>query len=246
MKTNSLCSYQLAVDSGTTRSAYAGCGFDRKPADMTGALRFGLSVAVKNAGAYRINLITDRYRKSSLDSGALLGWDVDLLAGDTGQFLTLQIADLSAPSWANGRTALLADLPAVATALLGVSGFTIQPILTWKDSVTLETAVSGWIQLDHVLAQGIETFIPSSFTQTTGVLRLPQRSRSPLQYLGNRTFCNASSKAVNLLAPLGKATQKIEAHQTIQIPQGIWIMVSESEAKNSCSVIFGSVVVQCE
>lgn len=217
-----VCSYSLAAEPGAKYLAYAGCGISSEAANLTGATSIDLSAAVKNAGIYRINVISDRYSKANTDAGALLGWDVAIGSATGGQFLRLPVSGLGVPSWAVGRTEIVSALPSVADALLGVKGFTIQPNLSWTDSVTLSTPKTGWIQLDHVLIEGVESFVPSSLTPTpTGTVRAV-RDAGLLRRVGLGTFHNVGEKDVLVVSISGRRAVRIPAKGTVELSRGIW------------------------
>lgn len=224
-----LFTYHAVPEPGKEYSSWTGCGWTATALDVSGTSWFEFPEHVSNTGNYRINLLSDRYAQSSIDSGIIYGWDVDLASVGWMLAVNLKVSDLAPPSWASSRTQALALLPGVAEALKGVNGFQIQPNFKWTDAHTLSSPSTGTILFDDFVAFGIDRAVPSTRRPAEVAGGRASTHRAPWNLAGS-TLTNSGFESLAIFDLEGRPFAEAPPAGQVRLRKGLWICRSGKES----------------
>jgi|GEM_PF-6637243 len=214
---------------GQAFSAYAGMGLGLRGDsawDLRGAARWEFAQNTPDASRkVWVNLVSDRYPQELVDSGVVYGWEETFDATFRQWEGNVMYTDsLKPPSWAKGRTRLLAMLPPVDTILQAVRGIEFHPQPLWDAQGLLPAGGdSSSIQVNHVIAVGLDTWKPAP-VRLSGIAG-SRGVRQSWQRIG-RTLFNRGGTALELFSPDGRLQGRLEPGASRIVAPGLVLVRS--------------------
>lgn len=218
------CDFGFANDSAQPYSAYVGMGVGLRGDsawDLRGTTRW--EFAQNTPDSLRnvwIHLASNRYPKELVDSGVVYGWN-DVFPGSFRQWegQVLYTDSLKPPTWASGRKRLLSLLPPVDSILKGVTGFELSPQPDWDaNGAVVAATAKSFFQINHILAVGVDHWIPSPIKQIP--TSLGNRSPNRAWILTGRILSNTGDRDLEVMNLQGRAVVRLAPGTSASVPLG--------------------------
>jgi hypothetical protein len=227
------CNFTLANDPANPYSAYAGCGLGfhaDSAGDLRGTTRWEFAQNVPHDMNMWIALVSSSYPQILVDSGVIHGWNAPFDSSYRWwEGAVLYTDSLKPPSWASGRTRLLAMLPSVDSVLKGVIGinFQVKPDFLSDASVSPASA-SGFFQVNHFLAIGVDHWIPSPNARGSTTSNTSRQSPSKAWDLSGRKLSNKCAAGLDLFSPDGHFLARIPPGNGRSLNTGVYLVRNDS------------------